>query len=165
MSGLQKSGIVVGVDGTAASGAALAFALREGALRGSAVEVVTAWAFEGPYDGILALDSVDQARRNAEQAQDAAVTAALATVAVPPLLSRTVVRGAAGPELIRAARGAKYLVVGNGHKNLAERALLGSVSRYCIQHAPIPVLVVPEAEVAGASRRAPDPQASAPAVV
>ena len=165
MSGLQKSGIVVGVDGTAASGAALGFALREGALRGSAVEVVTAWAFEGPYDGILAPDSVDQARRNAERAQNAAVTVALATVAVPPLLSRTVVRGAAGPELVRAARGAKYLVVGNGRKNLAQRALLGSVSRYCIQHAPIPVLVVPEGEAAGASRRAPDPQAPAAVAV
>ena len=164
MSGLQKAGIVVGVDGTAASGAALAFALREGGLRGSAVEVVTAWVFEGPYDGLLAQDLVDQARHNAERAQDVAVTMALAMVVAPPLLSRTVVRGAAGPELLRAARGAKYLVVGNGRKNLAERALLGSVSRYCIQHAQIPVLVVPEAEVAGVSRRAPDPQVSARAV-
>jgi len=153
MSGLQRAGIVVGVDGTAASTAALTFALREGALRDSPVEVVTAWAFEGPYDGQLTTDLIDQARSNAERAQDAAVTAALATVMAPPLLSRTVVEGAAGPELLRAADEAEYLVVGNGHKNIAQRALLGSVSRYCVQHAPIPVLVVPFG--AAADHRAP----------
>ncbi|MDQ3592175.1 MAG: universal stress protein [Actinomycetota bacterium] len=159
MAGSQAAGIVVGVDGTPASREALVFALREGALRGSAVEVVTAWAFEGPYDGQLTQDLIGHARRNAERAQDEAITAALTTVAAPPLLSRTVVEGAAGPELLRVAGAAEYLVVGHGHKNIAQRTLLGSVSRHCVQHAPIPVLVVPE----GATTSGQATQAATPA--
>ena len=139
----EPPAIVVGVDGTPASEAALVFALREGFRRGGAVEVVTAWAFARPYEDVAAPESVQQTRALAERTQDEMVTAALRRVAVPPVVSRSVVQGAAGPVLLEAGRDADYLVVGSAHKGAATRLLLGSVSQYCVRHAPIPVMVVP----------------------
>jgi nucleotide-binding universal stress UspA family protein len=135
--------IVVGVDGTPASQAALVFALREGSRRGGAVEVVTAWAFARPYEDVATPESIEQTRAQAERIQDEMVTAALHRVDGPPVVSRSVVQGAAGPVLLEAGRDADYLVVGSAHKGAAARLLLGSVSQYCVRHAPIPVMVVP----------------------
>jgi hypothetical protein len=44
------------------------------------------------------------------------------------------------------ARDADYLVVGSANKNAVKRALLGSVSHYCVRHAPCPVVVVPHGQ-------------------
>ncbi|MEP6525804.1 MAG: universal stress protein [Nocardioidaceae bacterium] len=140
----EPPAIVVGVDGTPASEAALVFALREGSRRGGAVEVVTAWAFAPPYEEVATPESVEQTRAQAERTQDEMVTAALRRVDVPPVVSRSVVQGAAGPVLLEAGRDADYLVVGSAHsKNRAAALFLGSVSQYCVRHAPIPVMVVP----------------------
>jgi nucleotide-binding universal stress UspA family protein len=135
--------IVVGVDGTPASQAALVFALREGYRRGGAVEVVTAWAFPHPYEDVAAPESIEQLHAHAEHTQDETVTAALRRVDAPPVVSRSVVQGSPGPVLLAASREADYLVVGSAHKTAATRFLLGSVSQYCVRHATIPVMVVP----------------------
>jgi nucleotide-binding universal stress UspA family protein len=136
--------IVVGVDGTPASEAALVFALREGARRGGAVEVVTAWSFPRPYNDV-GPDSIERLRANAEHTQDETVSAALRRIDAQPVVSRSVVQGAPGPVLLAASRDADYLVVGTAHqkKNRAAVFFLGSVSQYCVRHATIPVMVVP----------------------
>jgi nucleotide-binding universal stress UspA family protein len=139
----DRPAIVVGVDGTPASQAALVFALREGARRGGAVEVVTAWAEPRPYDDVAAPESIEQLRAHAEDTQDETVTAALGRIDAQPVVSRSVVQGAPGPVLLAASRDADYLVVGSAHKTAATRFLLGSVSQYCVRHATIPVMVVP----------------------
>ena len=138
-----RAPIVVGVDGTPASVEALAFALHEGSLRGTNVRCVTAWHFDVPYEGWLAPENPAQARDNAEAAQDRAVAAAQAQVQSVPVVTREVVQGAPGPVLVDATRDAAYLVVGTAHKNVAQRTFLGSVSHYCVQHATVPVVVVP----------------------
>ena len=138
-----RTSIVVGVDGTPASIEGLVFALREGALRGTAVRVVTAWHFDGPYEGFLTPESFTQARENAEVAQAKALAAAQAKVPDVPEVSGELLQGAPGPTLVEAARDAAYLVVGTAHKNVAQRTFLGSVSHYCVQHATVPVAVVP----------------------
>jgi nucleotide-binding universal stress UspA family protein len=54
-----------------------------------------------------------------------------------------VVEGHPAETLLHAATGAELLVVGSrGHGTFAG-ILLGSVSHYCVQHAPCPVVVVP----------------------
>lgn len=126
--------IVVGVDGTEASRAALAFALREGAARGSTVEVVTAW--ETPTNGV-------DVRSLAQAAQDEAVADALATVSPTPVISRTLVEEHPAAALVSASRGAAFLVVGRGRKGVAREGVMGSVGEYCIRHAHCPVTVVP----------------------
>ncbi|MEU8687673.1 universal stress protein [Streptomyces sp. NPDC048665] len=55
-----------------------------------------------------------------------------------------VVRGAPGSVLVRmAGRKDDILVVGNGRRGRVHRALSPSVGRYCLAHAPCPVLAVP----------------------
>ena len=138
-----RSTITVGVDGTPASIDALVFALTEAQRRGGEVEVVTVWHFDDPFDGILAPQSPTEARARAEKVQDRSVAAALSRMQAPPVLSRKLVQGSAGSMLLAAAREADYLVVGSAHKGVAKRAVLGSVSHYIVQHAQVPVLVVP----------------------
>jgi nucleotide-binding universal stress UspA family protein len=55
-----------------------------------------------------------------------------------------VVQGHAAQVLPEAATGAQMLVVGSrGHGTFAG-IMLGSVSQHCVQHAPCPVVVVPQ---------------------
>lgn len=135
--------IVVGVDGTPAGQVALEFALREGAARGGAVDVVSVWTWHGPHEALSGPASPREARDRAQRVQDEAVAEALARVPVAPVVSRQVVEGDAGQVLVRAGRDADYLVVGSAHKGLVKRAFLGSVSEHCVRHATCPVVVVP----------------------
>jgi nucleotide-binding universal stress UspA family protein len=140
-----KPTVVVGVDGTPEGEAALRVALREAALRGCAVEVVTCWQpLSWDNEGIdgLTADVVEEA----QSAQDRTVTAVLAISPDRPVVSRRVVEGAAGPSLVGVARGAEFLVVGTHRKNFLKRSVLGSVSEHCIRHATCPVIVVPPPE-------------------
>lgn len=148
MTGIRAQRLVVGVDDTHASRAALAFAMREAGLRGSALEVITAWtlADEGltaPEEDITGEDEVpESARRHAQQIQDRAVALTLQEVEARPLLSRQVIEGDAGQVLLRGSRDADYLVVGTAAKESVRRKSLGSVSEYCLRHATCAVVLV-----------------------
>jgi nucleotide-binding universal stress UspA family protein len=134
--------IVVGVDGSGSSKAALRWAIRQAKLTGAAVQAVTAWRFPVGY-GMATMDrgSVFDFETSAKQI----LTEALAEVSgldpevpVRPL----VIEGHAAEVLLNAARGAELLVVGSrGHGGITS-ALLGSVSMSCVLHARCPVLVV-----------------------
>src|SRR4028118_2324835 len=115
MASIRPSVIVVGVDGTSTGQAALIFAMREAAMRGSALEVVTAWTWDAPRHPALGARRA-AVRERAEQAQEAAISAALASTSAPPVISRHVVRGEPGPALLEVARAADYLVVGTEHR-------------------------------------------------
>lgn len=142
MTETASSVIVVGVDGSAASRSALAFAVREGARRESVIEVVTAWEWGAGQPGLQTLAPSDVAEVQAQDVQDAAVAQVLSRLQILPVLSRRVVQGDAAAVLVRAASGADYLVVGTGRKGTLRRALLGSVSESCVRHASCPVVVV-----------------------
>lgn len=58
---------------------------------------------------------------NAELAQEAAVSRALATTTAPPSIFRRVLEGDPGTEPCRSARHADLLVVGATHKNIVKR--------------------------------------------
>lgn len=136
--------IVVGIDGTNGSRAALAFALGEGMIRGVPVEAVTTWLAGPPMR-----DTVTEAELLAEQAtarslQDSVIDAVLPTIpgAAEPI--RTVLHDVGGAGLLDAAANASMLVVGTGRRGLLARAFLGSVSEFCVRHAAVPVVVVPD---------------------
>lgn len=135
--------IVVGLDETAASRAALRFAVEEAALRGCAVDVVTAWTWRAPAELPVPEDAREWARARAQLIQDDVVAAVLSEIDGIATMTRQVVEGRAADVLLRAARSAAYLVVGSGRKGPLRRALLGSVSTHCVRHARCPVLVVP----------------------
>jgi nucleotide-binding universal stress UspA family protein len=131
--------VVVGVDGSSASTAALVWAARQATLTGAQVEAVTAWHDPEVYGGYPVAAGTDWAA-NAHDVLDAAVDRALGATA--GAVTRRVVEGHPVKVLVDASAGADLLVVGSrGHGGFAGM-LLGSVSERVTAHAPCPVLVV-----------------------
>ena len=133
--------IVVGVDGSESSMAALRWAVRQAKLTGSSVDAVIAWRVPSAYglapiaDG--GLDFEGDAKKILADALNE-VGGAESDVVIRP----TVVEGYPADVLVWCARGADLLVVGSrGHGGLTS-ALLGSVSHHCVHHASCPVLVI-----------------------
>lgn len=129
--------IVVGVDGSAASMRALAWAAAEAELRGAALEVVHV-----DFARQVALDALAPEMLSVEQSiLDRAVVRARALAPNVPVTGR-VCDPPAGKALIAAGEGADLLVVGSrGVTGLKELAL-GSVSSECAHHAVCPVVII-----------------------
>jgi nucleotide-binding universal stress UspA family protein len=136
--------IVVGVDGSEASGAALEFAVEEAARRKAALRVVSTWEFPvmaQPEMGVTP-EVVDVYIRQADAIVDEAV--ARAGELQPDIPCEGVaLAGYAGEILVQEARGAVLAVVGRRGQGGLTGFLLGSVSRHVADHAPCPVTVVP----------------------
>ena len=132
--------IVVGVDGSPSSKAALGWAVQQTRLIGARVEAVTAWQFPAYYGWGLLPDSADVesiARSMLEEAIAGAATLARG-VEIQPMVRP----GNAAGVLLDRAKGAQLLVVGSrGHGGFTE-ALLGSVGQHCVHHATCPVVVI-----------------------
>jgi len=137
--------VVAAVDGSEPSVAALRWAARWAELAGGSLDAVMAWQYPADLTGygyppIATTDDVDYARMAEEVVADAIGRAVdrAATVPVRPVVAE----GRPVDVLIEAAAGADLLVVGSrGHGGFA-RTLLGSLSRYCAEHAPCPVAVI-----------------------
>lgn len=139
--------IVVGVDGSEGSRAALEFAVHEAQLRRAALRLVCAWSVPSmAYSGGLVMsgDAGDVYREAAEHA----VRVGCEAVAKidPELECETVtVDGQPAHVLVEESRDATLLVVGTrGHGGFAS-LLLGSVSHQCAHHASCPVVIIPPA--------------------
>jgi hypothetical protein len=124
--------VVVGVDGSDASVAALRHALVQVAASGLDVEVVTAWS-----GGDISLESRHAARRAALRAQSAVVARAHRQVDVPVRLSAVLVEGHPAEILLGAALGAHRLVLG------VPTLRPGRLHRACLRAATCPVILVP----------------------
>ena len=133
--------IVVGVDGSAASKAALAWAAEQARLTGAVVEAVTAWEFPAAYGYAAPAINVDW-----EDLATKVVTSAIAEITSQrgPEIRYQVVEGYAARVLVDRSADADLLVVGNrGHGGFVE-ALLGSTGQHCVHHATCPVVVIRE---------------------
>jgi nucleotide-binding universal stress UspA family protein len=133
--------IVVGVDGSEPSKAALRWALDEARLRGATLRVVYAWSLRYVTAAGIAVPGVDpeQVRADGEEMLDSL----LGELPVDGLdVERVAIEGGPASVLVEAAEGAELLVVGSrGHGGFAG-LLLGSVSQQCAHHAPCPVVIV-----------------------
>jgi nucleotide-binding universal stress UspA family protein len=132
--------IVVGMDGSAASKAALAWAIRQARLTGAVVVAVTAWAFPDGYGFPMITPPIDW-----EKVATRVVTAAISEVGAGTsdvMIRYEVVKGNAARSLLAASAGADLLVVGNRGYSGFVAALLGSTSQHCVHHAGCPVVVV-----------------------
>jgi nucleotide-binding universal stress UspA family protein len=146
--------VVVGVDGSEASLAALRFALDEARARGAALVALHAWQLpltEAPGPFLLELPelagpTVAEVADRLEEAAAHVLDRALEEVAGPSPgvpIERRVVERAPAPALLAAAADADLLVVGTrGHGGFAGLRL-GSVAAHCASHSPCPVVVVP----------------------
>lgn len=130
--------IVVGVEGTQMSREALIWALREGKIRNTAVQVVHAWRFDPTADFLPA----EQIRRDSIELLDREITAVTGEQA-PERVSRSSIQGAATRILPELSGKAELLVLGSHQRGLVGEIVLGSVSSECVRHARCPVVVVP----------------------
>ena len=133
--------IVVGVDGSEPSMAALRWAIRQAKQTGSSVDAVIAWRVPSGYGlapiGDGGVDFEGDAKKILADALSE-VGGTESNVVIRP----AVVEGHPADVLVWSARGADLLVVGSrGHGGFTS-ALLGSVSRHCVHHASCPVLVI-----------------------
>lgn len=144
--------VVVGVDGTASSEAAVAFAFRTASRRQLAVTAVHAWAADRPAD----LEAVTAPLISTEAAAYRLAAAALAPWRaefpdVPVTLE--VVRSDPARALIAGSAGSELVVVGSRGHGRALGAVLGSVSRTVVEGASGPVAVVRRDSPVGARRQ------------
>lgn len=143
----QDRRIVVGADGSPGSRTALRWAMTQARLTGAQVEAISTWqnpsVYGYPYGWAPDTPGTVLAAGNAK-ILDETVTAVAAEVDQPVEVLARVVEGHPAQVLTDAAAGAVLLVVGSrGHGTFAGM-LLGSVSQHCVQHAPCPVVVVPQ---------------------
>lgn len=146
-------GVIVGVDGSAASAAALRWAGAEAGRRREALRIVSAWQEAGLPErppGATAL-----AEEAAFRVQDA-LDALLRDHGCPHRVGCVTPRGNPGEMLVRQARNAALLVLGATSSDDP-----GRTARYCLQYARCPVVFVPARPGARAPRSTGLPRPSA----
>lgn len=136
--------IVVGVDGSPGSRAALRFAFEESLIRRTPVQVVTTWMRGFPQHGADSGDGWEDELAEARQIQDTEIGLVLAELDERPEFSQVVVNDLSGPTLVDLARDASLLVVGTGRKSTVGHTFLGLASEFCVRHSSVPVVVVPD---------------------
>ena len=141
MTSNDKKRIVVGVDGSAPSTDALRWALGQARLSGAVVEAVLAWHVPATDGWAPVFDLVEDLTKASERTL-ADTIAQVAGDGGPVTVEQRVVGGEPAQVLLAAAKGADLLVVGSRGHGAVIGALLGSVSQYCVHHAPCPVVVV-----------------------
>ncbi len=143
--------VVVGVDGTPNSYAAIRQGHEEAKLRGTELVAVMAYSGEGALGTPAARPlstprSPAEDQKLAESTLDSVVKAALGDDGGVVL---RVEAGQPGRVLVETARVHQaVMVVLSARKERTPSRLLGAVSQYVLRNAPCPVLVVPEASKA-----------------
>jgi nucleotide-binding universal stress UspA family protein len=142
--------IVVGLDGSAASHAALAWALAEARLRASSLRAVHAWMLpavgtgEAPWALIPPGSYMDVSADEIEKAAGEALEREIETASGSDVtIERFIREGPAGDVIVDASRDAELVVVGTRGRGAVAALVLGSTSHHVIQHAHAPVVVVP----------------------
>ncbi len=144
--GSESGRVVVGVDGSDAGAAAVAFAFEEASLRGVALTAIHAW--ELPFVEVPLLggpDRVESLYGENESSEGRLLAEALSgwQERFPDVsVRRKLLRGTAAQILIEASPGAELLVVGSRGRGGFSTLLLGSVSHAVLHHARSPVAVV-----------------------
>lgn len=138
--------VVVGVDGSPGSHAAIRLALREAHFRNAPLVAVMAFAGESMMSSTPTLPA---ARLNAGE-QRTVTEGTLRQVVRDALgedaagVDTRVIQGVPGHALVQAARETEaQMVVLSARSDGAVSRLLGTVSQFVLRNAPCPVLVVP----------------------
>jgi nucleotide-binding universal stress UspA family protein len=140
------SDVVVGVDGSAGSFAALNFAVHEALARHARLIVSHAWWTSYPTStaDVLPFISIDRSAyiRQSRDLMRGMLDRATSSER-PEAVEFVPVEGAPAPGLLALAEGAGLLVVGSRGRGGLTGMLLGSVSQQCLHHAHCAVVVVP----------------------
>jgi nucleotide-binding universal stress UspA family protein len=136
--------IVVGVDGSPASRAALRWAVAEAELRQCPVDVILGWhkdfdtAISALPIGAFREPTTQHLREEERRTLDEVVAEVPTSIEVRALLVPQDARTA----LVEASKQAMLLVIGTRGAGPVSSALFGSVSAHCVRHAACPVVVL-----------------------
>ena len=136
-----KGRIVVGVDSSRGSSAALDWAVAEARRRGARLHIVTAWELPTAFGAPIPLPTGFAPAALAHAAAEEEVRAAVADTGDVPV-EISVVEGHPRSVLLDAAKDALLLVVGRRGRSSWPGHTLGSVSEACARSAPCPVVIV-----------------------
>ena len=131
--------VVVGVDGSEYSLAALDVAAREAEQRNADLTIISSWTY--PVSMGYVTVPTERIEQQAESVAREA-TARAQSVAPGISVSTEVTERSALLALVRASDSADLLVVGSRGRGAFAGTVLGSVSQFCAHHAHCPVLVV-----------------------
>lgn len=129
--------VVVGVDGSAASAAALLWAAAEALRYQAGLCIVSAWE-ETAQPGTCPADHPAQA---AARTVEKALAWVLSQQHYPPRIACAALRGTPGEALLSQARDTGLLVLGAASTHAAH--LPGSIGRYYLLHGRGPLALVP----------------------
>ncbi|SER00835.1 Nucleotide-binding universal stress protein, UspA family [Lentzea xinjiangensis] len=138
--------ILVGVDGSAESRAALRWAVEEAPRRGARVEAVLSY-----HRGPAVVPAVpmglnpygEMPHRHPARELHEAVRQVRATVPNAADVAECVVVGDAARQLVEASKHAALLVIGTRGRGAVREFLSQGVAAHCLRHAECPVVVVP----------------------
>ena len=138
--------IVVGLDAGPASAAALRWAAEQSTLTGVPLRVVHAWQLSALGAAAVTSGAGDLLQAGREDARARAtrlVLDALGGGSATVRWTLEIVEGPPGPILVDRSAGSRVLVIGTREHTGLRRAVVGSVSHYCLSHAAVPVVAVP----------------------
>ncbi len=144
MSDNERRGMVVGIDGTEASKAALDWAAAH-TDRFGPVRPVHSWDFPisvwapSPFGPGVAPPAAEMAAAAQEAAEKFVAELDDDVLQEPPIVDH----GDAGAVLVEVARDAELLVVGTRGRGPVRANVIGSVARHCADHTPVPLVIVP----------------------
>lgn len=141
--------IVVGVDGSKGSLAALRWAVEEAQLRGAELHAIQAWTYpyfvSPPHVPMAMMPAREELEKGERAVLDESLQAAVPAESKVTVRAE-VIEGPAAAALVEAGKDADLLVVGRrGHGGFVG-LLLGSVSQQVVHHATCPVVIVPPPE-------------------
>jgi nucleotide-binding universal stress UspA family protein len=140
---MSRNEIIVGLDDSPSSRAALQWAAQQSLQAGTLLRAIH--VLDLPY-GMSSVGWEDIPRLTQEEIESAyrtRITKVFEHIDPRPDWSMEFIRGDAGPVLVRESQEAQLLVVGTREHVGLGRLLAGSVSHYCLSHASRPVVAVP----------------------
>lgn len=148
VSGGARTGIVAGVDGSAASAVAAQFAAAEAVRSGEVFTAVHAWQVPGMWDEATldddSLHALEEVHRGILDTLVERVRHAFPTLSV----TTSLVREPALQALQEAGSNGRMLVLGNHGLNAVPRLVLGPVSHSLVRKVDVPTVIVRAAEYA-----------------
>jgi nucleotide-binding universal stress UspA family protein len=147
---VPRNEVVVGIDDSPASAAALRWAAEQSKTSGTPLRLVHTWQLSSAASAAVISGAAEYLEAAASDARARATRWVLDTLGSDAAQVRwtlEVHEGGAGPVLVTAVHGALMLVVGTHEHTGLRRAVSGSVSHYALSHADVPVVAIPATRI------------------
>ncbi len=136
----QFNKIIVGVDGSPSSNAALEWAAQEAEIRGATLELIHAWNYPNlGYGGYVAV--LEDFEKDASSLLDEVVASVKKGHPNLKLVS-SLLQGPTAQTIMDRAKEADMVVVGSRGRGGFSGLLLGSVGQQLVHHCPAPVVII-----------------------